>query len=294
VTARSPSLAAAIPAPADLVALTKPGILSFSLLTCAAGMSLAPGYAGVSLWLPLLAGTAMLVGSANALNMYLEREIDCLMARTRNRPLPAGRMEPIWALGFGVGLAAISVPLLSFAVNPLTGFLGVVALLSYVLWYTPLKQRSALATIVGGLPGAMPPLLGWTAVTGRLDAGGLVIFGVLFLWQIPHFNAIALFRRKEYERAGLKTLPGERGARVTRISILLYSMALVQLSFMLYPLGVAGRAYLVIAGVLGAVTIGYAAWGARRGGARWARRVFLLSIVYLPLLFIAMVIDGVA
>lgn len=286
--------AAALPAPADLVALTKPGILSFALLTCAAGMSLAPGYAPVELWLPLLLGTAMLVGSANALNMYLEREVDCLMARTRNRPLPAGRMEPIWALGFGVALAAVSVPLLSFAVNPLTGFLGVVALTSYVLWYTPLKQRTAMATIVGGLPGAMPPLLGWTAVTGHLDAGGLVIFGVLFLWQIPHFNAIALFRRKEYERAGLKTLPVERGARVTRISILLYSIALVQLSLMLYPLGVAGRGYLVVAAILGAATIAYVARGTRSGGPRWARRVFLLSIVYLPLLFIAMVVDGVA
>ena len=286
--------ALAMPAPADLVALTKPGILSFALLTCAAGMTLAPGYADAGVWLPLLLGTAMLVGSANALNMYLEREIDCLMARTRNRPLPAGRMEPIWALGFGVALAAISVPLLSFAVNPLTGFLGVVALVSYVLWYTPLKQRSALATIVGGLPGAMPPLLGWTAVTGRLDTGGLVIFGILFLWQIPHFNAIALFRRKEYARAGLKTLPGEKGARVTRISILLYSMALVQLSLMLYPLGVAGRGYLVVAAILGAATIGYAVWGVRAGCARWARRVFLLSIVYLPLLFIAMVLDGLA
>ena len=288
------SQALAIPAAGDLVALTKPGILSFALLTCAAGMSLAPGYAGPEVWLPLLLGTGMLVGSANALNMYLEREVDCLMARTRNRPLPAKRMEPIWALGFGVLLAAISVPLLSFAVNPLTGFLGVVALVSYVLWYTPLKQRTSLAAFVGGIPGAMPPLLGWTAVTGGLELGGLAIFGIMFLWQIPHFHAIALFRRKEYARAGLKTLPGERGPAVTRLSILLYSLAQVQLSLMLYPLGVAGRVYLIAAALLGLVTIVYVAAGARSGGPRWGRRVFLMSIIYLPLLFIAMVLDGVA
>lgn len=286
--------ALSLPAAGDLVALSKPGILSFSLLTCAAGMSLAPGYAPIAVWLPLLAGTAMLVASANALNMYLEREVDCLMARTRNRPLPSGRMQPIWALGFGVAMAAISVPLLSFAVNPLTGFLGVVALVSYVLWYTPLKRRSAMATIVGGLPGALPSLMGWTAVTGDLELGGLAIFGIMFLWQIPHFNAIALFRRKEYARAGLKTLPGERGPAVTRISILLYTVAQVQLTLMLYPLGVAGRGYLVVASLLGLGTLVYVAAGARSGGPRWAKRVFILSIMYLPLLFIAMVIDGVA
>ena len=286
--------ARALPAPADLVALTKPGILSFSLLTTAAGLSLAPGVVGPAVWLPLLVGTALLVGSANTLNMYLERDVDCLMARTRNRPLPARRMDPRWALGFGVGQALIAVPMLSFAINPLTGLLGVIALTSYVMLYTPLKQRTTLATLVGSLPGAMPPLLGWTAVTGRLDAGGLVVFGILFLWQIPHFHAIALFRRKEYARAGLKTLPGERGIRITRYAIALYLAAQIQLSLMLFPLGVAGPWYLIAAAVLGGLYLGYAVAGIRHGGPRWAKNVFLLSIMYLPLLFIAMVLDGVA
>ncbi len=281
-------------ATSDLVALTKPGILSFALLTCAAGMSLAPGYAPATLWIPLLIGTALLVGSANTLNMYLERDSDCHMARTRNRPLPAGRMEPRVALVFGIGLAAISVPLLSFAINPLTGLLGVVALTSYVMLYTPLKRRTTIATLVGSLPGAMPPLLGWTAVTGRLDAGGLVIFGILFLWQIPHFHAIAIFRVKEYERAGLKTLPGERGFHTTRYAILLYLAAQVQLSVMLFPLGVAGRWYLAVATLIGAVYFIYALSGIRSGGPKWAKNTFLLSIVYLPVLFIAMVLDGLA
>src|SRR5690606_13719865 len=167
-------------------------------------------------------------------------------------------------------------------------------LTSYVMLYTPHKQRTTLATLVGSLPGAMPPLLGWTAVTGRLDAGGLVVFGILFLWQIPHFHAIALFRRKEYARAGLKTLPGERGLRITRYAIALYLAAQVQLSLMLFPLGVAGPWYLVAAAVLGGVYFGYAVAGIRRGGPRWAKNLFLLSIMYLPLLFIAMVLDGVA
>jgi len=278
-----------------LVALTKPGILSFALLTTAAGMSLAPG-AGAELatWLPLLLGTGLLVGSANTLNMYLERDIDCLMARTKDRPLPAGRMEPRTALVFGIALAFVAVPMLSFAVNPLTGLLGVIALTSYVMLYTPLKQRTTIATLVGSLPGAMPPLLGWTAVTGRLDAGGLVIFGILFLWQIPHFHAIALIRVKEYSRAGLKTLPGERGAHTTRYAILLYLAAQVQLSVMLFPLGVAGRWYLAVATILGASYFLYALKGIKNGGAKWAKKLLLFSFVYLRILFIAMVLDGLS
>lgn len=279
---------------ADFVELTKPGILTFALLTAAGGVSLAPGLAGPSVWIPLLIGTGLLVASANTLNMYLEREVDCLMARTRNRPLPAGRMEPAQALFFGIALSLVAVPILSFGVNPLTGFLGVIALVSYVMLYTPLKQRSTIATLVGSVPGAMPPLLGWTAVTGRLDIGGLLVFGILFLWQIPHFHAIALFRRKEYARAGLKTLPGERGASATRQTILFYLLAQVQLSILLYPIGVAGVWYLATAIVLGGAYLAYAIAGFRSGGPRWARNLFLISIAYLPLLFIAMVLDGVA
>lgn len=280
------------PAAADFVALTKPGILSFALLTTAAGMSLAPGGAGAAIWVPLLFGTALLVGSANTLNMYLERDVDCLMSRTRNRPLPAGRMHPQSALLFGIAQAFVAVPVLSFGVNALTGLLGVIALTSYVMLYTPLKQRTTIATLVGSLPGAMPPLLGWTAVTGRLDAGGLVIFGILFLWQIPHFHAIALFRVKEYERAGLKTLPAAKGVVTTRYSILLYLAAQVQLSVMLFPLGVAGRWYLAIATLSGAAYFLYAVSGIKNGGPRWAKNLFLCSIVYVPVLFIAMVLDG--
>ena len=280
------------PALADIVALTKPRIMMMALLTAAGGMSLAPGAPPVSVWLALMAGTGLIVGAANTLNMYLERDIDCLMARTRNRPLPAGRLDPAIALAFGILQACVAVPVLTFALNPLTGLLGVIALISYVMLYTPLKQHTTLATLIGSFPGAAPALMGWTAVTGAIDVPSLAVFGVLFLWQIPHFHAIALFRRKDYDRAGLKTLPGERGDAATRWQILFYLALQVAVSLSLYPLGVAGLWYQIVAAVAGAAYFAYAAAGLRQGGPRWARRLFLVSIIYLPLIFAVLVIDG--
>ena len=237
-------------------------------------------------------GTALIVGAANTLNMYLERDIDCLMARTRKRPLPDGRMAPGHALAFGLAQSALAVPILSFAVHPLTGLLGVIALLSYVMLYTPLKQRTTVATLIGSVPGAMPPLLGWTAATGALDAGGLALFGVLFVWQIPHFHAIAMFRRKDYDRAGLKILPTTRGEATTRLAIVFYLGVQVQLTLLLTPLGVAGPWYLLVAALLGGAYFVYGASGLASGGPRWARNLFLLSVLYLPLLMAALVLDG--
>jgi protoheme IX farnesyltransferase len=282
-----------VPALADLVALIKPRITIFALLTAMAGLALAPGDPLVAPWLALALGTVLIVGAANTLNMYLEREVDCLMARTRSRPLPSGRMDPPIALGFGVAQAVVAVPLLSFAVHPLTGLLGVIALLSYVCLYTPLKQRTTVATLIGSVPGAMPPLLGWTAATGSVDAGALALFGVMFLWQIPHFHAIALFRRRDYDRAGLKILPSERGEATTRHAIVFYLALQVQVSLLLTPLGVAGRWYLLSAALLGGGYFLYGLRGISSGGPRWARTLFLLSIAYLPLLFLALVLDGV-
>jgi heme o synthase len=277
----------------DLVSLAKPRITVFALLTAMAGLALAPGDPVAAPWLPLLLGTALIVGAANTLNMYLERDIDCLMARTRTRPLPAGRMDPAVALVFGVAQALVAVPLLTFAVHPLTGFLGVVAFLSYVCLYTPLKQRTTIATLIGSVPGAMPPLLGWTAATGSLDLPALALFGVMFLWQIPHFHAIALFRRKDYDRAGLKILPSARGEVTTRHAIVFYLGLQVQVSLLLFPLGVAGRWYLLTAAVAGGGYFLYGLSGLAAGGPRWARNLFLLSLLYLPLLFAALVLDGV-
>jgi protoheme IX farnesyltransferase len=263
-------------------------------MTAAGAMTLAPGAPGPALWLPLLVGTALLVGSANALNMYLEREVDCRMARTKNRPLPSGRMDPPIALAVGVALALLALPILVLGTNLLTGALGLLALVSYVGIYTPLKPRTTLATLIGSLPGALPALMGWTAARGAIEVGGLAVFGVLFLWQIPHFHAIALFRRKDYERAGLKILPAEHGEATTRFAILVWLALQVQVSLLLFPFGVAGTGYLLTAALLGAGYFGYALIGATRGDARWARNLFLISIAYLPLLFAAMVLDGVA
>ncbi len=284
---RAPSLRAA-----DVVALVKPRIMLMALLTAAGGAALA-GTPSAGHWLALLVGTGLIVGSANTLNMYLERDIDCLMARTKGRPLPGRRMDPNFALAFGVAQALASVPILTFALNPLTGFLGVFALISYVNVYTPLKQRTTLATLIGAVPGAMPPLMGWTAVTGSLDAGGLAVFALLFFWQIPHFHAIALFRQKDYDRAGLVTLPSRRGSRGTRLTMVAYLALQLGASVAVYATGVAGAAYLAVAVGLGAVYLVHGLAGLRDdAGPRWARGFFLHSIAHLPLVFLALILNG--
>jgi protoheme IX farnesyltransferase len=191
----------------DLLSLTKPRLSSLVLCTCAGGVWLAPGTLTPGRWLLTLVGTAGTVGAANALNCYVERDVDRARARTRGRPLPAGRMEPTVALLFALILASVSLPLLALGSNLLTTGLGLLALLTYVFVYTPMKAHTDVAMLVGAVPGALPPLMGWTAVTGRLDVGGLALFAILFLWQLPHFLAIALFRKAEYQKAGLQTWP---------------------------------------------------------------------------------------
>ncbi len=277
----------------DLTALTKPRITLMVVLTAAGGMWLAPGSLPVGVVVLFLASLSLTVGSANALNCWLERDIDKLMARTATRPLPAQRLAPATALVFSVMLGVVAVPALTFGVNPLTGLLGAIALLSYVFVYTPMKQISPAALLVGAVPGAMPPLMGWTAVTGRIDWPGVVLFGVLFLWQLPHFIAVAVFRKDEYARAGLKVLPSVRGERTARRHSILWASLLVPVSLCLGPLGVAGWAYLTVAGVTGAAylltTLLRPAPGAE---GRWAKRVFLMSLLYLPVVFAALMIDA--
>jgi heme o synthase len=280
---------------ADLIALVKPRIALMALLTAAGGMSLAPGPFVLGRAVVMVLGTALIVGAANTLNMYLERDIDCRMARTKARPLPAGRMAPEVALLFGLAQAGLAVPILSFglgAAGPITGLLAVIAFVSYVLVYTPMKQHSHLALWVGAIPGAMPALMGWTSVTGRVDLGGLAVFSVLFFWQIPHFDAIALYRLKDYQRAGLVTVPGARGSAAARVEIVMYSLVQLAASLLLYSLGICGRGYLIVASLAGLGFVAIAAQGLWRSDAGWARRVFLASIVYLPVVYAAMVIDG--
>jgi protoheme IX farnesyltransferase len=284
---KAPASARAI----DFIALVKPRIMLMALLTAAGAVRLASSEVPASRVLWLIAGTALIVGSANTLNMWLERDIDCLMARTRNRPLPRGRLEASSALRFGGILGALALPALAM-VNVVTAALALLALILYVGVYTPMKQRSHLAMWVGAVPGAMPALMGWTAATGRVEVGGLAVFGVLFFWQIPHTHAIAMYRLRDYNAAGLKTLPGTRGMATTRYQIVAYLVVQVMVSLLLVPLEVTGPVYLVTAVVLGGLVMAQGLAGLRDGGAKWAPGVFLASLVYLPVLFVVMVLDG--
>jgi protoheme IX farnesyltransferase len=274
---------------ADLIALVKPRIMVMSLLTAAGAMSLASHDVEVARIVWLLVGTALIVGAANTLNMYLERDLDCLMSRTKTRPLPQGRLVARTALAFGAIQGAVALPLLAM-VNLVTAALGLVALIMYVGVYTPMKQRSHWATWVGAVPGAMPALMGWTCATGRIDLPGLAIFGVLFFWQIPHSHAIALYRLRDYNAAGLKTLPGARGPAAAHREMHIYLVVQVLVSLALVPLHVAGTVYLVTAALLGAMVLLQGFTG--DGSTRWARNLFLTSIVYLPILFAVMVMNG--
>jgi len=277
----------------DVVTLVKPRITVLTLITAAAGIYLAPGSVPFRSILVALLGIALLVGGANALNMFLERDTDLLMKRTENRPLPGKRLTPDFVLGFGSLLIGISIPLLGVYVNPLTGALGVLSLASYVLFYTPLKRKSSLALWVGAVPGAMPPLLGWTAVTGSVGWPALVLFGIIFLWQVPHFLAIGIFRKEEYARAGIRIYTLEASAKDIQWQIVLYTAALVAVSFLLIPLHAAGRLYFLTAALLGGIFLGYAVLGFRVSHLEeWARRLFLISLLYLTLLFSVLFVDG--
>jgi protoheme IX farnesyltransferase len=297
-----PSAAAAVPPRAttaalvrDLVSLTKPRITLLVILTGAAGKWLAPGHLGPrALWLSLV-GTALIVSSANALNMWWERDLDGKMARTRNRPLPAGRLSPQVALVFGLALGAVSLPLL-LAVNLATAALGLLALVLYVVVYTPMKRFTWLALLVGAVPGAMPPLMGWTTVTGHVQVGGLLLFGVLFLWQVPHFAAITLFRANDYARAGMQVLAVQRGRRATKHVIVGYTVLLVTNTLLLFPFQLAGERYLAVAAVSGAVFLAMGVRGltAKAGrDAKWAKQLFAYSILYLVVLIASMLLDRV-
>jgi heme o synthase len=275
----------------DLVILTKPRITALVLLTAAAGAEIAPGHAPRANMALALLATALIVGSANALNMWWERDVDACMARTKTRPLPAGRMSPDVALAFALTLGAASVPML-FAVNVATGALGLIALVTYVLLYTPLKRKSHLALLVGAVPGAMPPLLGWTSVTGTVDLRGLCLFAVLFVWQVPHFAAITLFRAEEYARAGLMVISVQKGERAAKKMIFGSTVVLVAASALPYVARVAGAYYLGIAALLGAAFLGLAAQGLRTGAdRRWAKRTFAFSIAYLVIVMAALLLD---
>ncbi len=277
----------------DYVALTKPRIIVLLLVTAFASMLIAaPGR--VSPWLVLLtlAGGAMSAGSANAINQLLDRDIDALMARTKRRPIPSGRVTPPFAFAFAVLLGTVAFVEMAVLINLLAALLSLVALLFYVFVYTVWLKRSTPQNIViGGAAGAVPPLVGWAAATGRLDLTAVILFLIVFLWTPPHFWALALFRQDDYARARVPMLPVIAGADETRKQILIYAVVLVISTILLYPLGGMGLLYVLSAAALGGAFVALAVrlWRERTTAA--AVRVFGYSIVYLALLFAAMVVD---
>lgn len=281
-----------LPLVRELVSLTKPRVSLLVLLTAAAGMALAKGAIAVERVIAMQVGMVLVVGCANALNCWMERDSDALMSRTRARSLPAGRLAPQVALVFAAALGALAIPILTFLVNPLTGLLGVAALFLYVAIYTPLKSRSPSALIVGGIPGAMPPLMGVTAVTAQVDLLSVALFGILFLWQMPHVIGLSCYRKEDYVRAGIKVLPAVRGDRVAKWHAFFWAVALLPVSLSLPALGAGGDAYLVAAALLGVTYVAMTLHGfVRDDGPRWGRRLFLVSLFYLPLLFTALILD---
>jgi protoheme IX farnesyltransferase len=281
----------------DVITLAKPRITLMVVITAAGGLMLSkrsPLAEEIThtTTMATLLGTALVVAGANALNMYMERDVDRHMERTKKRPLPTGRMPARFALWFGVALSAVALPILAIGANPLTALLALLANLLYVLAYTPLKQQSPYALHVGAVPGAIPPLLGWTAGTGRIDVAGVILFAILFLWQIPHFCAITLFRKADYARAGIVVLPNVVGEFATRHTIVRWIFACVAASLLLVPLGLANHGYLLIATVIGAVFFTWGCYGLRDGaGTRWAKSLFGISILYLVILFAALAIN---
>jgi len=262
------------------------------LLTTLGGFALAPvAFDWIAASFAMV-GTACAVGSANAFNMWIERDADARMSRTRRRPLPAGRMTPAAAVRFAWILGVFSIVVLAAGTTLLATLIALFAIASYVLVYTPLKYRTPLALVIGAIPGAAPPLVGWTAATGSIDAPALVLFAILLVWQIPHFLAIALYRQDDYARAGIKIVPLVRGTAIAKIQAVAWSMVLVPITMLLVPLGVAGDTYLVCAVLIGT---GFLAWSFTglddRAGTKWARGFFFASLVYLPALVLALCLD---
>lgn len=282
-----------LPALADLLELTKPRITVLVAATAATGFLVAGAGGALGRLVDLLVGTLLLAGGTNALNQLIERGPDGRMARTRDRPLPAGRVTPAVAGAFGAALVAGGVLHLLVTVNALTAALGLSAALLYAALYTPLKRVSSLSLSVGAVPGALPVLGGWTAARGTVDPGGLALFGILFLWQLPHFLSLGWMLRDDYRRAGFAVLAVEEGGEArSRARTALSAVALVPASLLPFFLGLAGWAYAVAALLLGARYLSASVGFARVGGDVRAQQVFRSSLWYLPALLLVLVADA--
>jgi len=275
------------------VELTKPRITSLILPISAAGFVLASR--GATNYVQLahaMVGIALLSSGIGTLNQFMERDLDALMRRTADRPLPSRRLFPFEALWFGVALTAMAEVYLGLFVNVLTALLGLTVITGYLFVYTPLKTRTSLSTALGAFPGAMPPLMGWTAARGEIDVSALVLFAILFLWQFPHFLAIAWMYREDYGRAGIQMLPVvEPDGRVTGQQIIAYALMLVPVSLLPALLGISGRVYLAAAAILSLLFLASSIRAALSKSNQHARQLLLASVLYLPLLFAVMVLN---
>jgi heme o synthase len=281
---------------ADFVSLTKPRLNLLVIATAAAGYYLGSAtpfdFAG---FVHMTIGTALVAGGSAAFNQIAERRFDALMERTRWRPLAAGRIGPREAFGFAMTLSVAGLAWLALGTNALATGVAFVTLVTYVLLYTPLKPRTSFATVIGAIPGALPPMIGWAAATNTLSREAWLLFGLVFLWQMPHFLAIAWLCREDYGRAGFPMLPVvEPDGRSTAQQVAAYAAALVPVSLTPAIVGLAGPVYFVSALLLGLAFLYFSLRFAMRRTRRDAKNLFLASITYLPLVLIVLVLDRLA
>jgi protoheme IX farnesyltransferase len=279
----------------DFVALAKPRLNVLVVASSLAGYVMAgtEGLGALRL-LGTLLGTGLVAGGASGFNQVLERDVDMLMRRTRMRPLPDQRLQLIEASIFAAAISATGLLLLAATANLLAAGVALLTLVTYVLIYTPLKRRSSFGTVIGAIPGAFPPLIGWAAARGTLTTEAWTLFGIVFLWQLPHFLAIAWIYREDYARAGFPMLPvTEPDGRSTGRQSVLYAAALVPLSLAPMLMGLAGEVYFAGALVLGLAFVGLTIQFARTRSVRDARRVFFASIIYLALIWVLMIADKI-
>jgi protoheme IX farnesyltransferase len=264
------------------------------LVMCAAGFFLgAKGLSPITTFLITLLGTGLSSGGAAVLNNYLERDIDGLMHRTKKRPLPQGTVSPSEALSFGLCLVLLGVGLLAWQVNLLTGFLSLLTVFLYVIVYTPLKRLTWLNTVIGAIPGALPPVGGWAAATGQLDLGAWALFLILFIWQHPHFYAIAWMYRDDYQRGGFKMLPVVEPDGVSTFrQVVAFSVILIPASLLPVVMGMAGYWYGIGITILGLIMLGVGVNLRRSRSVQDARLLLRTSVIYLPLFFVLILGDS--
>jgi protoheme IX farnesyltransferase len=305
-TAPADSAEAAVPATAaqskpvswkDFVYLAKPGIIFSNLIAAFGGFWVAAGLLQVD-WLLLIwmiVGTTLVMASSCVLNNYIDRDMDTKMTRTQKRPLPSGRIDPRIVMWYGIALGLVGIAVLDLLVNPLCALLGLVGMFVYVWVYTVwLKRTSVWSTVIGGIAGSMPPVIGYCAVSQTLDAGAWILFAILFLWQPPHFWALGIRRVEEYRNAGFPLLPVVRGAEATKVSMLRYVIPLVPASLLMYVYGYVGEIYLFIAAAMGLYWAYLCLSGFKaKDDVLWAKKNFMFSINYLTILFLAMILDTI-